>query len=248
MRGFFRVVLAGTLLLAAGIVLAPAAWLDRPLAARTHERLRLVEAHGFWWRGRGVLTTADGHARLPIAWHVAFAPLLSGVLAVDLGGDGDDGSPSGSLRARGGTLEARDLRLRVPAALVPALAPALQPFALGGELRVHAPSIVFRGDRGTGTLDATWQRARVTTAYVALDLGTVSMSAAPAGDALAGTIRNTGGDVAIAGTIGGRAGTFDAALTVAPTPGAPEMVRQALPLLGPPDGAGGVRIAWRSGR
>lgn len=248
MRGLLRVALAVTLLVVAGIALAPAAWLDGPLAARTQGRVRLAEAQGFWWHGRGVLTSADGLARLPIVWRVAFAPLASAVLAVELGGDDEGRSPSGSLRVRRGLLEVRDLRMSVPAALVAALAPALQPFALGGELRVNAPSLVVRGDRATGTLDATWQRARAANAIAALDLGTVSMSAAPAGDGLAGTVRNTGGDVAIGGTVGSRAGTIDAELTVAPTPSAPEGVRQALPLLGPPDGAGGVRLAWRSGR
>lgn len=248
MRGLIRVVLAVTLLLVAVILLAPAAWLDRPLAMRTHERVRLADAQGFWWHGRGVVTTADGRARVPIAWRVATAPLFSGVLALELVGDGDGASPSGSLSVRRDLLDARNLRLRVPAASVAPLVPALQAFALGGDLLLQAPSIALRGGGGTGTFDATWQRARVVIGDVGLDLGTVTMSAAPAGDAFAGTIRNTGGDVAIAGTIDGRAGIVDAALTVTPTSSAPDAVRRALPLLGPSDGAGGVRIAWRSGR
>ena len=243
-----RVALVVVVALATAIALAPAASLDRLLAARTQERLRLVDANGLWWHGRGVVTTADGGARIPLAWRIAFVPLLSQILAVDLEPGSDDAAPSGSLRARDGTLELRDVRLRTPAALVAAFAPALNALALGGELALHSPSMTLRGGNVTGTLDATWLRARLVANGLALDLGTVRLSAAPAGERLAGTIRNSGGDIALDGTIDGSPAAIDVALTLKPANNAPESVRRMLPLLGPSDGAGGVRIGWRSAR
>jgi hypothetical protein len=74
------------------------------------------------------------------------------------------------------------------------------------------------------------------------------MSIAPSGDALGGTIRNSGGDVTIDGTVGERAGVIDVALALQPTQSAPEAVRTMLPMLGASDGAGGVRLTWRSAR
>ncbi len=132
--------------------------------------------------------------------------------------------------------------------MLPALVPALNALAWGGDVVLQAPSLTWRDGSGTGRLDATWRRARVIAAGFALDLGTVTMSAAPAGGAVAGTIRNSGGDVAIEGTVDDRAGVVDVALTLTPTSTAPEAVRRMLLLVGPSDGAGGVRMTWRSRR
>lgn len=236
------------LLLAAGIALVPAAWLDRPLAARTQDRVRLADAEGWWWRGEGVLMTADGAARLPIAWRVALAPLLAGKLVVNLQPGSDNTMPSGTIALRPGTLGVRDLRLHAPAALVPAFVPAWKTIALGGVLDLRSTSFSWRDGIGTGAFEGTWQRARVVAGQFALDLGVVSVSAAPKGDALGGIIHNTGGDVAIDGTIDDRAGIIDVALLLKPTSSAPEAVRAMLPLLGPGDGAGGVRVTWRNDR
>ena len=61
-------------LAAAAFAFAPAALLDRALAMRTQDRLRFVDASGVWWKGGGAIATADGSARLPIAWRVDPAP------------------------------------------------------------------------------------------------------------------------------------------------------------------------------
>jgi hypothetical protein len=58
MVGMVLAVAAAAIALAAGI--APAALLDGPLAARTQQRLRFVDATGVWWHGRGVVASADG--------------------------------------------------------------------------------------------------------------------------------------------------------------------------------------------
>jgi general secretion pathway protein N len=247
-RGPLRVALGLILLAVACIVLMPAAWLDRPLAAHANGRVRLADAAGTWWRGRGVLASADGAARLAVAWRVMLAPLMTGTLVVDLTPGADNAMPSGTITARRGSIAVRDLRIHAPAAFVPAFVTAQKALTLGGDVELHAPSLSWHDDRVTGAFDATWQRARAVAGPVAVDLGVVSASLAPSGDSLGGIIRNTGGDVTIDGTVGERAGVIDVALALTPTASASEAVRAMLPMLGASDGAGGVHLTWRSGR
>ena len=248
MRGWLRATQILLLLLAAGIVLAPAALLDRPLAERAHDRVRLVDAEGTWWRGRGTLTTEDGSQRLPIAWRVAFAPLATGNLVVQLLRGGDVTRPSGTIRVARGVVEVQGFDLRAPAALLAGFVPALGAFTPGGEIALRAPAFAWRDGVGAGSLDAKWGRARLRVGGLPVDLGTVSLSAASATHGVAGSVRNDGGDLRITGTVGAQSGVVELALLLTPTAGASDVVRGLLPLLGAPDGSGGVRLTWRSRR
>ena len=248
MRVALRAVLALVVLAAAAVLLAPASLLDAPLAARTGGRLHLVDARGFWWRGQGQVATDDGRARMPLAWRVAFVPLLARSLVVELGTAADATLPTGALRLRDGDVEMHALRLTIPAALVPALVPALANVALRGDIDLHAPSFAWRRDAATGTFDATWQHARTIAGGFAVDLGSVSVSGAPAADGVTAIVRNAGGDVVIDGSVAVHASVIDASVDLAPGPGAPQALRTMLPLLGPADAAGRVRVAWRSDR
>jgi hypothetical protein len=248
MRVLLRVVLAVLLLVTAAIIVTPATWLDRPLALHTHERLRLADAGGYWWRGHGVLTTNDGVARLPLAWRVAFAPLVAGRLVIELAVEEDSSMPTGTIDVRGDRIDVRDLHVTFPAAILPSFVPAMKALALSGDIVLHAPSFTWREPVATGAFDATWQHARVVAGAFAIDLGTVSASAAPAGNGIAGAIRNAGGDVTVDGTLSDRGGIIGASLALKPASSASRMLRTMLPLLGPGDGAGGVRLTWRSER
>jgi hypothetical protein len=239
--------LVGAIILAAAaIALAPAAALDRPLAMRTADRLRLVDARGFWWSGRGAIATADGAARVPLAWRIEPASLVRGALAIRLVGDAGD-APTGTITLDGGIIAVRAFHASMPAALVNALDSRLRSVALGGSVTLDAPSFTVRGADYTGTVNATWHDARVAVGDAVVSLGAVVLATAPAGERLAGTIRNSGGDVTIDGTLAGRPGALDATLALRPNATAPDAVRRLLPLLGAPDD-GGVRIAWRSDR
>lgn len=249
MRASFRVVLGLAVLLVAVIGFAPAAWLDRPLATRTQDRLRLVDAEGRWWNGRGSIATADGATRVPVAWRLNFAPLLRGRLAVWLDRGGDDARPSGAITAHDGGIELRDLQLRVPARIVAAFAPTLQNLVFGGDVSVQAPVFAWESGSVSGTLAAQWRRARLLAGDAVVDLGTVALTTTSLqGGRLAGTIRNDGGDVAIDGSLAADAAAVDVALTLEPSASASDVLRQALPLLGVPDGSGGVKVTWRSVR
>ena len=247
MRGAW-LALVGTIVLAVAVIaFAPAAVLDRPLAARTADRLRLIEASGFWWKGRGAIATADGAARVPLAWRIEPASLARGALAIRLVEDGG-ATPIGTITVQRGDVVVRALHLWMPAALIGAFDPRLRYVALGGGVTVDAPSFTARGTAYSGTLDATWHDARVAVGDAVLSLGAVSLAAVPAAEGLTGTIGNTGGEVTIDGTLAGRAGALDASLTLRPNATASDAVRRVLPLIGAPDNAGAVRIVWRSDR
>jgi hypothetical protein len=250
LRILLRLVSGLVVLAAALAVLAPAALLDAPLAAHTGDRLHLVDPSGVWWHGEGAVASSDGAARVPLAWDVAFAPLLTGRFVVALRAFDGAATPTGTVAFADGTIGVRDLHVVVPAGLVPALAPAVKAMALQGDIELHAPSFTWRGTTGSrsGTVDATWVHARVIAGPWAVDLGRVIAKGAPAGDGIAGTVQASGGDVTIEGTFDTRAGATSASLELTPAPGASEAVRAMLPLLGPVDQAGRVAIAWRSDR
>jgi hypothetical protein len=184
---------------------------------------------------------------MPLAWRVELAPLAQGLLVVHLVG-AEAAAPSGTSTSGHGRIDVRDLRLRIPAAAVGALDPRLQSVALGGNVAVDAPSFAASGQDASGTIDVRWANARLVAANTVVDLGTVSLAVAPAGNHAAGTLRNVGGDVAVDGTLTGETGALEAVLTLRPTTTTPDRLRTMLPLLGVPDGAGGARVTWRSDR
>ena len=245
-RVLLRVALALVVLATAIVLLAPAALLDAPLAARTNDRMHLVDTQGFWWRGRGAVAASDGRARMPLAWRVAFVPLLSGSLAVELPAAGDATMPTGTLLLHDGKVEVLGLHLLAPAALVPALVPELRSLALRGDIDVRAPSFAWRRGAASGAFDATWRHGGIVAGGYVVDVGDVSAKGTPLPDGVAVTLRNAGGDIVIEGNVNARGNVIDASLELAPTSRAPDALRAMLPLLGRADPSGHVRVAWRS--
>jgi hypothetical protein len=244
-RIVLRVVLAAVVLAAACLLLAPASLLDAPLAARTGERLRLADARGLWWHGHGVLAARDSPLRVPVAWRVALAPLLTGSLVVTFGGN-DTAAPTGTLAIRDGSLDAHDLHIAVPATLVATLVPALSGIALRGEIDARAPAFAWRRGAVQGTIDATWQPATFVAGALPIDLGRVAVNARPAGEGIAGTVRNSGGALAIDGTVNVAGHVATASLKLTPNASASAAVRALLALAARPDDAGTVTLTWQS--
>ncbi|MEO8536249.1 MAG: type II secretion system protein N [Betaproteobacteria bacterium] len=237
----------GALLLAgAAALFAPASLLDGPLAARTDGRLRLVDTRGLWWKGRGVVAAATGSARLPVAWRLDAIALAQGHVRIVVG-DGDNGSPRGTVVVHRDGLGIDRLHARVPASFASALAPPLRALSPGGMLVVDAQHLDVMPQRTTGALDAQWIGASIATGPLTASLGTVSFALSSIADGVSGTVRNDGGDVSIDGVITGSGRRVEAALTLKANPGASDGLRALLPLLGPTDNAGNVRVAW-SGR
>ena len=227
------------------VLLAPAALLESPLAARTQGRARLVDSEGVWWKGRGTLVLGDGNARLPIAWRTEFLPMLRGVLVTHAVDDGSHAAV-GTIAARAGRVEVRDARVRLPAQLAGALDPRMQAITVGGTIAIDAPALDV-GRTPFGELHAEWERARIVAGETVIDFGTVTLAAKPASDGWTGTIASVGGDLTIMGTFDAGNRGFNVALSLLPTAATPPNVREALPMLGGPDGSGGVRMTWHGG-
>lgn len=245
-RTSIRLALGLLLLLAAVVALAPATIVDAALGSGTHGQWRIAGASGLWWRGRGVVSSADGHARMPIAWRVAVLQLLRGKLSIEL--DPDGGAAQGTVDLRPGVLSLHDLQLRVPAAFGAALAPRTAALVVGGTLDLQAAAFEWTPTGGSGSLAAQWQRARMVVAGTTVDLGTVSLAVAPRLGHLSGTLSSAGGELGIEGSITGNRGSVDAALTLKPSSSTPEALRPGLPMLGTQDATGDVHIAWHGGR
>lgn len=241
-------ILAGLVLLACAVlVLAPASVVDPVLAARTGGRVRLVGAGGLWWRGHGTLATANGDARMPIAWRVALLPLAMRTLDVTFV-PRDPAMPRGHLRVAPDAVDVRDLQLRVPAALLPALAPVLESVVPSGHLDVSTAAFAWRPRRADGKVDAVWRDAGLAILGIPVALGRVASTISGTSGGAQGAFDNSGGEVAIHGTwrvIGDR---LETASTLAPNASTPPALRALLPMLGQPDAQGAVHVAWQGKR
>jgi len=247
LKSILKLVTGIVVLVAAIAAFAPATLLDAPLAAFSERRLRLADATGPWWRGHGVVTSADGTVRIPLRWNLDGAALVRGRLAVRVG-DGVDGGPRADVTLGSASIDARELHARVPAALLAALDPRLQALTPGGIIIVDAPSLSAAGDALGGTLDAMWTNARIVTGEAIVDVGTVTLTANLATRPATATIGNTGGDVAVAGTIVERAGATDVDIVVRPAATASAAARNAVSMLGAPDATGAIHVVWRASR
>src|SRR6185295_15861502 len=102
-------VLLATVAIAAAIEaawLAPAALMDSRIARATRGALRLGDAEGTLWRGRGVIAAAN--ARIPIAWDMELRPLVQGEMRIHVrSGIGAD-SPRGIFVLRANRIMVQD--------------------------------------------------------------------------------------------------------------------------------------------
>ena len=229
----------------AGASFAPASLADRWIASATQDRLRLADADGTLWRGRGMLSDARGAWRLPIGWKVDPSALVRGALALELEPRSDGGSAQGRVQWVSQTLDLSGVRLDLPVTGLVRLASEALPAELGGRLTVEAPSFRYEGRGGTGALDLRWERARLVWNGVALDLGTVSARLSPSGDALRGTLANNGGDAKIDGDLAAEGGVYAVRATITPGPTLPPDLARLVATLGTRDNNGAVHVQWR---
>lgn len=233
------------LLVAAFAAFAPATLVDRRLAAATGGKLRIVDAEGTVWSGRGALADATGAWRLPLAWTVDATALARGALAGALTPPSGASSPSGTFDLASAGVTLRDLRIEVPAGALASVLPARIPVALGGTLTVTTAEFAAGADAYRGGINARWRDARAVVGGTVANLGAVDLALAPQDGRLAGRLISSGGDLRIDGTVTLAATSVGVDATVTPLPSAPELVGRALAALGTPDGSGGVRVSWR---
>jgi hypothetical protein len=230
------------------VIIAPASLIDTSLATQTQQRIRLIDTTGFWWRGSGIIVSADAAQRVPIDWQLDGKALARGSIVVAFG-RGNGGRPiTGMLSLRSGGFDITGARVRIPAAFAVAVDPRLQAVTLGGTIDAIVPSLSAARDALAGNVDATWTRARVVTGDAVFDLGTVSLKSTAASNRGSASIQNTGGNVAVAGTIVFDAANGNGTLELRPESTASPAVRNVLARLGVPDQTGGVRITWQNPR
>jgi hypothetical protein len=225
--------------------LAPAALLDRHIAAASDGTVRLTDADGTVWNGRGSL--AGKATRIPIAWRVDGWPLLRGVVRVRLASGTGAATPRATFAAAADTLAFHDVDVTLPAAVFGA---ALSPFpvaSLAGEISLMAEDIEWKPGASRGEARITWHGARIAFAgsAIPLDLGDVRARVTADGSALSGPLANDGGDVALRGEWAMRAhDSVQLVLHVAPRrPGLADLER-TLSAIGTAEGSG-WRIEWR---
>lgn len=247
-----RTAIGVALIAVAAALLAPAALVDAALAERSQDAWRLTATSGLWWRGEGTLVATGSDARLPLAWRVALPALARGTLAVTL--TTPDGKPLAVVDAGRERVHVVSADARIPAALVASVAARFAPLAgalaAGGVVSLESPGFEWADGRGSGSVDARWQRARIAFAGIGLDFGDIELALRPqtVGQDLHGTFANRGGDLALSGDVVVSDGAVSANVALAPRVTTPPIVRSALALLGPPDASGIVHIAWSGHR
>ena len=229
------------------VALAPATWADRRLANATDGRLRISDAEGTVWRGRGELSDGRGAWRMPVAWHVAPSSVARGAIEVELDSTGDLNGARGGVTVADGTVALRAFTMRVPASTIRSFIPSVLPVQAGGEWIVEAPSFRYGGGATEGALDIRWDRARIAIGTATLDIGNVRLRMRPQGGQLAGTVENSGGDVQVRGDIAVDETGAKLRADIVPTTQLPAEIAQALAMLGAPDANGAVHVQWRSG-
>lgn len=228
---------------------APASWVAHRVAEAIGGTVRVIEAEGTVWDGRGVLTSPDGRWKVPVAWHLKAAPLVRGEVEVELAAQPGRDTPRGTLRMSRTGVATQGLVLDLPATILESAFAGRSPATFGGEIRLEARDLAVEGTQGRGTMTMRWERARlVGPDGTSVALGTVTATFVPRDGALDGRLANAGGEVAVTGTMTLLTSGVALDATISPRAGAGEAVERVLRALGPPDTDGAVRLQWLSVR
>jgi hypothetical protein len=242
------VLVAFTLVLVAAVAwFAPAALLDARLDSATQGHLRLANAAGTVWNGRGVITDAPRTWSLPVGWKVDPLAILRGdrLIALQAAEGGD--LPRGDIAWSDGTLTVNGVAFAVPAAAMNGTLAAADAMAAGGTVAFDAPRMSWSGNGGDGAATVRWSGARLAGTAGSLALGTVAATLTPHNGRLQGRVENRGGDVRIDGEFAWDNSGLEVKATLMPLPSTPPAVIRALGALGTPDANGSVRVQWRGG-
>ena len=199
MRAAFVLLVLASLVVAF-VARAPATLLDRRVQQMTTGKVRLADAAGTVWSGRGTLAAANGRWRLPLAWRTGAADVLTGRLAITLL-PAAPGEPRGTVRIGEQALDVTDLDVRLPASVIETAWGAAPVPRFDGTVTIASPAWRRVGARTDGGFDMRWEQARVTLGGLALALGTVDAQARAVDGATRVALRNRGGDVAVDGEV-----------------------------------------------
>ena len=235
------------LVAAAAAAFAPAVLLDRRLEAETQGQLRLANAEGSIWNGRGLLTNAQRTWSLPIAWKIAPLEIARGSFAIALLGGPNGGDTRGDFAWRDGTLTAQGVALAVPSSAIGGAMAAGNAVALGGTMVLDASHLSWGRNGGDGAATVRWNGARAASDAGVISLGTVTVTGAPREGCVHGRVENRDGDVRVDGQFTWSDAGVEVTATLSALPSTPPTVVRALAALGTPDASGAVHVQWRSG-
>lgn len=224
---------------AAAIVQAPAVLLDAAVAHYTEQRLRIVDGAGTIWRGRGSLTTASGHAHVPIEWRIGAHRLLLGALAGTLRIGA--GAPV-AVDAAANRLALGALDTSIPAALVAEGLGAHPSYQLGGRVRIRTPGLVIGRGSGSGRVEVEWLQAR--TGIVDFSFGSyrARVDLSPAGGRI--ELRTLEGPLALTGSGAWTAGGIAVESTARATGPDADRIAAWLGTMAPAQSDGSFRFVW----
>jgi general secretion pathway protein N len=244
MKAFFAFVAFALVLAVAAAALAPATLVDAQVARASDGALRIADARGTLWRGRGMLTTPEARWQLPLHWQLAPLALVQGTVQATLGDtDASAYDASGALEVDRSRVAVDALTARLPAAVANVAGPLAA--IAGGEVTLRAPRLVATDRTFDGSVVAEWRNARLAVnGQPLLALGTVTTNLTGRGDALSGPVNARGGDVEVDGTLALRAGRASVDLRVKPHPDAAPAIRDALSRLGAPDASGAFALRF----
>ena len=241
------ILLVVVIAIATAVAFLPASLVDNRIAAATQGKVRLADASGTVWEGRGVLVDSAGTWRLPLGWTIAKADVLRGTRNVALHPVDGASSPAGNVEIVDNGVRVRDLRVELPAQAVFSALPMRPLPAFGGTVLVSSADFAWNDRSKAGALEAHWRGARIASGDNVADLGTVDLTTMPQDSRIVGKLTNMGGDVHVDGNVSVAGGSVAIDATVAPAPGAPPNIARALASLGTPDASGSVRLGWRGG-
>lgn len=201
----------------------PATLLSRTVESATQERLALRAPHGTAWSGSARLYGRRRSGELtdlgPVRWRVRPASVLTGRLAAEVA-LGEAAQPAGVVLSPS-SLTLRRLDVRLPAALLASLDPALETLGPQGTLRARSEELRIDADSILGLAELEWQQARVARAP-GLDFGSHVARLRGGGDKVVVELATLSGPLSVEG--GGtweRRGRFSFAASA--QSGSPEM-------------------------
>jgi hypothetical protein len=251
MLRFLAIAAVALVLIAVAITaLAPASLVAPYVERATHGRLAATGVEGTLWRGHGVLGAGD--ARMPIAWTLDAAPLVTGEMHLRITPiDGVGESPRADITAAQRRITARDVRVSVPARLLQGALTPRTPWrgvwTADGQVAATTPSLEWTPASYDGSLQVDWRHARLTVVDVlSVDLGDATAALTARGERLEGPVTNVGGDLEVRGDVAvDTRGAASISLLLTPRrPDDAELAR-ALAAIGTPEGTG-WRIGWQT--
>lgn len=212
------------------VVMAPATLIDSGLRQASEGRLRLAEAHGTVWSGRGQLEIRDAGRGTGISknitWRARLAHLLRGRLVYAIALDhAAKGFPVTILPSR---IEFADADINLPAAALGLAVPRLAPLEFTGDMMLHVARLAIARDTFQGNATLQWHGAGSTLAPVA-PLGDYELRLEGDGAAVRASLRTLQGPLQLDGRGSWSHGSNPEFLGTARVP--PQHQQQLSPLL-----------------